>query len=466
MAYKSRQDLQKENQALKKRADGWANLLTGMGIQGRDKTVSTGFANSKTLTQNELTAIYRTEGFGRRIIELPVDDMTRKGFILQGDDDWFIMDKLKNIRAIQSIREMMIWGRLYGGAIGIMGLDDGQSLDQPLNPNAIKDFGFIHVFHRWRITWTTSQLYNDPSLPKFGKPMVYTINPITGTSFNVHESRCLIDPGELVPDTIRQFNQGWGDSALQAPYERLRSLGAVFSAVENIVDDFVQAVLTIDNLQNLIATGQENLVKKRLQLLDLSRHIINTMLLDTNERYDKHSSTVTGLDKILDQFIMGLSGVTGIPVTLLMGRSPAGQNSTGDSDFRIWYDHVASEQNEKYKPHLETVTTMAAIAKDTGFRGNVEDLNIIFNPLWELTEKENADVHKVQAEADHTYIQDGVLQPEEVTNSRFGSTRYSLDTELEYERTAVEPDPVAEAARIEAIRQMMAPTNNTGNMGG
>jgi phage gp29-like protein len=56
-------------------------------------------------------------------------------------------------------------------------------------------------------------------------------------------------------------------------------------------------------------------------------------------------------------------------------------------------------------------------------------------PCWQVEPPEDqaylATVHMNQATADNTYIQAGVLTPEEVALSRFGEGKYSLDTKIE-----------------------------------
>ena len=44
-----------------------------------------------------------------------------------------IAKKQRELRASQRVCNAMIWGRLYGGAAVIIGADDGQTADQPLN---------------------------------------------------------------------------------------------------------------------------------------------------------------------------------------------------------------------------------------------------------------------------------------------------------------------------------------------
>lgn len=427
------------------RDDGWMNLLTGVGTQARDKRMSSRFAMGNVMTEQQLTAMYRDEGFSKRIVDLPADEMTREWITINGDEEGVITGRMEELFVQREINRTIKWSRLFGGAICVMGIDDGGKLEQPVNEAKIRNIRFIKVYDRYRLNWSSIDNYTDPNNEKFGTPQFYNVNPINGGLFRAHESRVLVCDGIDLPDMSRQLNNGWGDSALQAAFDKLRALGNVYSGIEHIVDDFVQGVLTITNLQELIASGKEALVKKRLDLIDLSRHTIHTTLLDEREKFEKHSSTVTGLPDLIDRFVQALSAATGIPVTLLMGQSPAGLNATGDSDIRNWYDKIAGEQEDKLAPMLEKLTRYMFLSKELFSGGEPEGWSIEFKPLWQLSEKEIADARYVQAQSDNLYITNGTLTPEEVAINRFGGDAYSYETVLQTERVVPTAEEQAEA---------------------
>ncbi len=415
--------------ALEQRTDGWTNMLTGAGMIGRDKRTATSYRMGPVLGPVQLRQMYEGEGFARRIVNLPAREMTRQWIEIEGDTDGLCLEELKRLKAKTAYRDMVRWSRLFGGSLGVLGLDDGQGLEAPLNLAGLRSVEFIRVYDRWKISWNSSDLYDDPNLPKYGEPEWYTVSPITGAAYRVHESRTLKMDGEPVTDETRNQNNGWGGSVLQAVYSQLQDLGEAYGGTASIIQDFITATLGIDNLKDLIATGNESLVLKRLGLMDQSRHIINTILLDSGEEYTKQASSVSGLAELLDRFVEAVSAVTGIPVTLLMGRSPAGMNTTGDADIRFWYDNVKSDQEDKLLPPLERLVTLIMAAKQGPFHGKALDAwSILFNPLWQLSAKEEAEFRKLVADTDNIYLATGVLDPAEVAHSRFGGDKYSMET--------------------------------------
>ena len=155
-------------------------------------------------------------------------------------------------------------------------------------------------------------------------------------------------------------------------------------------------------------------------------------MLDSKESYEKKASSVGGLDALIDRFTVALSAVSGIPHTLLMGQSPAGLNSTGESDIRFWYDKIAALQQEKMLKQMTYLVKIIMLSKQGPTNGKeLDDWSIQFNPLWLPTEKEQAELRKIQSETDANYINTGVLIPAEVAVSRFGGDQYSTETILE-----------------------------------
>ncbi|NJR75224.1 MAG: DUF1073 domain-containing protein, partial [Scytonema sp. CRU_2_7] len=320
---------------------------------------------------------------------------------------------------------------VFGGSLMLMGIDDGGELDTPINENSIRKIEFLRVYDRYRVTWSTSDLYSDPANPKYGTPQYYTISPFGGESFVVHETRVIRFDGPITDDHTFQENNYWNESVYRKIYTQLINVNSAFASTKDIMDDFIQVIIQIDNLQNLVASGQDDLVKKRLNIIDLGRHVMNTIMLDSKEKYTKESSSVAGVHDLLQEFEQALSAVSDIPMTILMGRSPGGMNATGDADIRLYYDTIADAQDEEMYDQMTRLITLIMLSKEGPTKGKKEDTWFIeFNPLWQPTEKETVETRKTQAETDQIYIANGVIEPGEITQSRFGGDEYSIETSL------------------------------------
>lgn len=440
--------------ALEKRSDGWMNVLTGAGVRGRDKRVSTtwgvGTGTGNVLNEAMLMDIYRVEGFAKRVVDLPASDMTRQWFKIDGDPDGGIVKYLDDLKARAVVTQALKWSRLYGGSVVLMGIDDGNTdqdaLSKPLNEEAIKSIGFFQVYEAPLLSRRT--MYEDVSNSKFGQTEVFSVNPARGTPFDVHETRLLQFDGVDVPRRARAQNKGWGDSVVQSMYSRIRGLADSYVGVETLIQEYIIGVFTIDNLQDLIANGDEDLIRRRLQVVDMSRHILNSVLVDKEEDYKRISASAAGLHNLVNKLEQALAAVTGIPVTLLFGQSPAGLKATGASDVRFYYDSIAAQQEQKLRSQSERLVDLSLRADDGPDlpSGDGEDVSwsLRFVPLWEPTEAEIIEMRARQAETDERYINAGVVTNSEVALSRFGGEEYSVETTISEERLALLRTPEEE----------------------
>lgn len=427
--------------------DGWQNIFTSLGTK-RDSRTATVFAAPIRLNQVDCEAIYRADGIGARIVDIPANDMTRRWVTLEGDGGQEVLARMEELRAKTHVSHALRWAGLYGGAIIVLGIDDGQMLDAPLNEAAIRRIQFMRIYDRHQVQALTSDLYVDPESDKFGEPERYTITPLRGAQYRVHASRVLVFDGETVPERIRQTNDGWGDSRLQRPYYALRDLAAASGASIAIMQDFIQAVLKMKNLGDLLMAGEDKAVLKRLEILGLSKSIINTMLIDADEEdYTKHASSVAGIPDILDRAMLMLSAATGIPATRLFGRAPAGMNATGESDLAQWHEELAGEQDAALRPQLERLVRLLYLEREGATKGKEPEVwTLGFKPLAEPTEAQQAETAGKWVDAVSKAV-DYMLMDDEAARQLLESK--GIKTVGGQAKAASAPDP-----RVEELRRL------------
>jgi hypothetical protein len=414
--------------------DGWTNILTGRGIKNRDKSEHTHYISNVSFNKiNELINMYTTEGFTKRVIDIPVDDMVRNWVKIEGDTDGAILNKMAKLSAKRKFKNALKWADLTGGSVIVMVMDDGGDLDEELNESKIRDIIDLQVYDRTQITWTSNYLYDEPKKEKYGQPEFYDINPINGTPFKIHESRVIRFDGDDIPNRIKTQNNGWGLSRIIPIMERLKGLGSSYKDVEQIINEFIIGVLSIDNLEELLSTpGGEDLIKKRLNLIDLSKGVLNSILVDGQEKYERVSAQVSGISDLINTIKFGLSSISGIPTVKLFGEQSKGLGGESAGSIRLYYDGISARQEEKMTDGLYKLSKYIQLSQDGDFNGKeMDSWGILFNDLWQLSEEEKANVRKTQAEADKIYIELGVLNADEVRDSRFGGDKYSMETTID-----------------------------------
>lgn len=400
----------------KNRYDNLSNDFLGYGTS-RDKLAYGTFVAGLRVSDVELNAMYYSDDVAAKIVNARPTEMMRRGYKLTAKDPEkaaALQDRGKDLGLDACMLKNMQWARLYGGSLMVMGATDSDDMTKPLVPERVKDVKFINVIDR-RYSQVTKWQEN-PLLADYGKPLLYTVGGPIGGFFAVHATRVIRFDGveETDPVTRRQL-AGWTYSCLQRPYNVLQKFATVFESIGQLVADASQGVWKIKDLLEMLASNKDELMT-RIAFSDMTRSSGRAIMVDAEvEDFSRVTTSFSGLDVIADRFMMRVAAAADMPVTLLFGRSAAGMNATGDSDFRAWYGVLATEQENTLKPALLRAYTILA-GKDMP-----EDLDIEFTPLWEPTDKEALDAELVQAQIDKIYIDATVVHAEEVAIARFGS---------------------------------------------
>ena len=428
---------QQLNKKAKIRTDGLLNAITSLGVLGKARTPSSQITNPKIFTTQDLGFMYGGDGFAKRIIDLIAEEMTREWISLNGDQDAYLIKYLEKLSAQQNFCDLVRWSRLFGGAIILIGANDGRNLEDELNLNNIRTIEFLRVIDRSEILVYPKDYYLDPLNEKYGQVEFYTITPnlygiINEKSYIVHSSRVLRLDGDIVPNFMKKINIGWGFSILQTVYSRLIGLLQSYEYSSEIIHDFIINIFSIKNLSSTLQTANgEARIKKRMEIVNYSKSVINSVVIEAGtEDYKKETTNIAGLTDLINTLEMSLAAVTGIPYMILMGRSPSGLNATGDNEIRGWYDRISMMQEQQIKPLLKKLLEIIVLAKDCKFVGDLDDVTIEFNPLWQYEQKDLITMRNQQAQTDAIYLERGVLQEQEVKDSRFGDN-YSFDTKLD-----------------------------------
>jgi phage-related protein (TIGR01555 family) len=323
--------------------------------------------------------------------------------------------------------DALIWGRLYGGCLIVIGADDGAlDVSVPLDETRIRSVKWLKVIDR-RFVW--------PQFSGGKRPEFYSLTPRHG-GFNrvIHRSRVLVFGGAHTDEEERERLGGWDHSVLQALHDELRQFAGVWQAAEHLMADASQGVFKIQGLMEMIAGGQKEELQTRMELVDMCRSVARALLLDASEGEDfqRMPSSFTDAASLLDKFMLRLASAAEVPVTIFFGQSPAGMSATGESDFRWFYDTIATDQRNILLPKLRRVARLVMLAQDGPTGGQLpEAWEVLFEPLWEETPTERATNRKTVAETDALYVDRGIVLPEEVALSRFRPDGWNAETQID-----------------------------------
>jgi phage-related protein (TIGR01555 family) len=423
------------------REDGWRNLISGLGVRGVDKRLAAGVCHDH-YTQAEAEIIWRGDDLGGRIVEAVPNEMTREGYRLKTDATDIaaqVTAHLDDLEHMSKLRQALEYRRAYGGGAVLLGADDGQrDLGRPLDETRVRSFDWATVLTPREIrpvVW-----YEDPRAPKYGEPELYELTPdmsiLSGRVF-VHESRILAFGGVRTSTrAIRMSSSLWGDSVFDRVAAVLRDFQTAYGGAFALIPDFAQAVLKVKGLAEMVASedpADASAFSARIRAFDYTRSALRTAVLDSEEEFERKATPLSGLADILDKFMLRLAAACDMPVSLLMGQSPAGLNATGEADIRFFYDRIRAHQKNTLRPALNRMVkiTMRALGLE-----EPDGWAVVFNPLWQLDAAQEATARKTNAEADQLYFSMGVLAPHEIRMSRFGREEYGTEIQLDDETQA------------------------------
>lgn len=452
---RGREILRRKNGAVRPhREDGYVNLLNRYGTK-QDNSEAYKFEREPVIPDMQLTGLYEGNGLFSKIIDTPAEEALKHGFDLNLKSDElnaFVEDALDDLEWEERAATAIKWARLYGGALIVMLIDDGRGLEEPVDWEHIRSIDELRVYERSIVQPDYASLYQQDyggkgvgnRVSKFGQPEYYYVSSIYG-SFKVHESRCLVFRNGVLPEqTSNATYLFWGMPEYVRIRRALRETVTAHTDSVKLLERSVQAIYSMKGLASLLTTDDgENQVLKRLQLVDTSRGLLNSIAIDSEgEQYDFKTFQFSGVKDVIDATCNMLSALTNIPQTILFGRSPAGMNATGDSDFESYYNFVEKIQRLMLKRNLRTlldVVFRAGIA--SGDVAEEPDYKLEFKPLWSLSDTEQAAVDQtkaqtalVKAQTAQAYVDMQALDPTEVRR------RLASDEEFDVEDIISEDD--------------------------
>lgn len=409
--------------------DGWRNILAGLGTS-QDKTEHTHYGYYQYLDDQELSELYMGDGLAKRIIDLLPEDAVRPWVTIQGDDNNVIQDELRRLGLKEELRKALSWTRLYRGALIVLIEEGAKELANPLPAN-VRGISKIRTYPASRIDIIPEDIRTDPTSTYFEDIEYFPVRLRNGNIMRVHHSRCLVFKGEQAPDdqyTDFEYRY-WGMSTMIKIYDRLKNLSASEKGIANGLLEYSYGKIKIANLVDILSMNDREavrMIQNRIDVIQASKSQINAVLIGEGEEYSSESTNFAGVNELFEKLMLLLTATAEYPFTRLYGRSPAGMNATGESDNRQYYDKVANEQETKLLPAIDKIVMMIAQYTNTTYT------DIMFNSLWQTTEKEQAEVEMLHAQIDQIYMNGGVLSPEEVTLKRFPEIAEDPDRDMDF----------------------------------
>lgn len=410
--------LDKLNKADKKTADSFQNYGLNLGI-GTDNALSYstyGF-NPITRVRTLLEWIHRGSWLGGVAIDIVADDMTRAGIDISSTMEPGDIEKVEN-RAMElgiwsALGDTIRWARLYGGACGVY-LVDGQDMSKPLKVDRIGKGGFkgILVLDRWMLDPDLNDLVTEFG-PDMGKPKFYrvTANAPGLRGKVIHYSRVFRMEGISIPYQQRLMENLWGISVLERLYDRMVAFDSATTGAAQLVYKSHLRHLKIKGLRDIVGTGGKPVDGLARYVAHLSKFqgVEGITVIDADDEFQSISNGPdSGIPAILTAFGEQLAGALEMPLVRLFGQSPAGLNSSGESDIITYYDGIKQKQERTLRIPVRITYEMLARSEGISF-GDKFDYE--FTPLWQMRESVKAEISARDTESVLSVDTAGILSP-------------------------------------------------------
>lgn len=361
----------------------------------------------------------------RKMVATIAEEMTRKWISLRcvGDDDKTDrLDKLDAELKRLNVREVFRLaaendgyfgrGQIYiemkkpGGALAS---EDDVELSTPLFLDPAKvPKGSLASLRSIEPVWTYPKTYNadNPLSPSFYKPDGWYV-----MAKSVDKSRLLTLISRPVPDMLKAAYNFGGLSLIQIAEPYVNNWLRTRDSVGDMVHSFSTSGLAVD-MTAALAGDNATSIFDRAELFNKMRDNRGVMMLDKKEEeFFQFNTPLSGLDALQAQAQEQMASISSIPLVKLLGVTPSGLNASSDGEIRVFYDSIHALQENLFKAPLKKVIDLAQLS----LFGDIDpDIDFHFEPLYQMSELEQAQIRKADADTDAVLVGISAISTDEV----------------------------------------------------
>jgi hypothetical protein len=303
--------------------------------------------------------------------------------------------------------------------MAVIFIEDGGELSDPINLDKIKSFeGYSRIFDRWElIIDPRSYIKNEPYQPEYYRLLSYSQDQRLPNNISIHKDRILRFRGRQLPPYEQILNQGWEDSVLQTFISPLKNYLAGYEYVTEALKDFEVMIVKIQDLNEKLAASEEGYtaLKQRAKEVSINASSQRGLWMDKDtEEVTILSRNFSNVEKIVDISLREMIGASGID----------------PGEFYKEKDQIKANSKEE---RLATANRIRSLQEEKWGKLIGSQLDLILAPYkikksnrkWEWTstysptEMEKLEMESTESVTLERYINNGVLNAEEVRLSLF-----------------------------------------------
>lgn len=222
----------------------------------------------------------------------------------------------------------------------------------------------------------------------------------------IHRSHVIYITGDEVPDVLKPTYYFGGLPLTQQIYERVYASERV--ANEAPLMALTKRMLIADGNIEAYLMNEED-AEKKLQKLSYCRDNYGVFFKRPGDNVQQIDTSLTDFDALIMTQYQLVASIARMPATKLLKTQPKGFNATGEYEMKDYIQELQHLQDNQMKPLIERNNLLVEKSEF----GYSYELETKFNPVDMPTERELAEVRKIDADTDMVLINAGAISPEE-----------------------------------------------------
>lgn len=214
-----------------------------------------------------------------------------------------------------------------------------------------------------------------------------------------------------VPLILKPLYNFFGISLAQQVLEYVQNFTENRRSAQRLLNKFSLTIWRTD-MSQFLSGGDCNSLTQRVKYFNAQRSNDGTVLLDKEtEEMEQINTPLSGVTDIVSMSLDLAPVILGISKDKYFGDLPKGLNASSEGTNRIYYDKIQSLNEKICYDNVEKVLKILQLNR----YGEIDDnISFQFAPLWEMDERERAEINKVKADTAAVYLDRGALSAEEV----------------------------------------------------
>lgn len=395
-------------------SDTLTNLVSGMHVLGQDKAASNQYSFTEIPFQ-QLENAYRSDWIAGKAVDIPAEDATSEWRTWNASADQItLIEDCEHKMGVQAkVESALKKARLYGGGAIVIGIRGQEDVSLPIDLERVKqgDLQYLHDVSRYELT--AGEIDWDLGSAYFGRPKYYRLATGRAAEVNIHPSRVVHFNGRDLPSRKTQGYTGWGDSIIQRIDDAVKHAAIPQQQIATLLMESNVDVIKIPGFMSHVSTDEyRSKLISRWQLAAVMKSINRGLILDKEEEWTKLSPNFSGLNDLAMMYLEIASGAADVPATRMLGKSPDGLSSTGQSDLENYYKMIGNVQKNKISPEMR-ILDECIIRSSLGSRP--QEVHYTWRPLWTLSETQKTENFLKKTQGIVNLVNTGLFSAEQLS---------------------------------------------------